>query len=130
AATSSALSTSAATVGVGVAATTLSSDSPTEEEEGPRRCRRDPCPTPLPIHWPVELPYPPEFVLIRTPSDVREAEGLGDRGPAQARMAEDIRDARSRHLPPPQPCDPDVELDDSRWNTPFDAHHIHPLYLG
>ena len=33
-------------------------------------------------------------------------------------------------LPPPSPCDDDVLSDDSRWNDPFDAHHIHPLFLG
>ncbi|TFW31749.1 eCIS core domain-containing protein [Massilia horti] len=126
---SSVLTAATATIGTGVAATTLSSDSPTQEDEQ-RRCRSTPCPQPLPIHWPAELPYPPEFVLVRTPSDVREAEGLGDRGRVQSRFAAEIADARSRHIPPPSPCDPMVEHDESRWNAPYDAHHIHPLYLG
>jgi hypothetical protein len=128
-ASSSVLTAATATVGVGVAATTLPSDSPTRERRR-RSCRPDPCPEPLPVLWPSELPYPPEFALTRTPSDIREAEGLGDRGPAQARFSAEIAYARTRHVPPPRPCDPMVLHDESRWNAPYDAHHIHPLYLG
>ncbi|WP_167088122.1 eCIS core domain-containing protein [Massilia frigida] len=128
-ASSSVLAAATATVGIGVAATTLPTDSPTRERRR-RSCRSDPCPEPLPVLWPSELPLPPDFALIRTPSDVREAEGLGDRGPAQARFSAEIAYARTRHVPPPDPCDPMVLHDESRWNAPYDAHHIHPLYLG
>ena len=86
---------------------------------------------PVPISWPAELPYPdgPD-PLARTPSDVREAEGLGDRGAAQRRLRDEIVDARARGLPPPRPCDPGATDDPGRWNAPSDAHHKHPLYLG
>jgi len=108
---------------------------PAEPEPRRRRRRRpcgsDPCPEPLPIHWPEELPLPDDADdLARTPASVREAEGVGDRGRAQARLHEEIVRARQQGVPPPSPCDPDVEWDPYRWNAPFDAHHKHPLYLG
>lgn len=98
----------------------------------PLRCRDpfDPCPTPLPISWPRQLPLPVGADLVRSQSDVRDEDGLGGRGSAQRQMNEEIAEARRRRLPPPRPCDPAVELDDTRWNSPFDAHHIHPLFLG
>ena len=103
------------------------------EENQSRRCRRDLCPEPLPIRWPEELPRPEdEFGLVRTPGDVRAEEALEGRGSVHRKFAEEIEEARLGRLlmPPPQPCDPAVEHDDSRWNTLYDAHHIHPLFLS
>ncbi len=125
---SSALSTTTS-VGVGVtavAATTISSDSPTEEKRR-RRCRPDPCDHPLPILWPTELPFPTisPRLLIRTSAADREWEGI-DRGVPQRRMQEEIRRARDRLVPPPNPC----FENDAEPNAPYDAHHAHPLYLG
>jgi hypothetical protein len=54
-----------------------------------------------------------------------EWEGI-ERGAAQARMQREIRENRARLIPPPQACFPGQ--DDP--NTPFDAHHSQPLYLG
>jgi hypothetical protein len=126
--TSSAVSTTATAVGVGAAATTLSSDSPTsQEEDKKRRCRSEPCPTPLPISWPVQLPLPTTTprLLMRVTSVEREWEGI-DRAAEQSRLSREIRRARERLVPPPQPCfDNDAEP-----NAPYDAHHVHPLYLN
>jgi hypothetical protein len=116
--------------GAAVVSTTLSSDSPSKDEDDDKNCKPSACGEPLPIAWPEELPEPPELSLVRTPADLREAEALGDRGPAQQNLQKQIKEARDRHLPPPKPCDPDVESDDSRWNSVFDAHHVWPLYLG
>jgi hypothetical protein len=122
----STFSTTAAVVGTGLAATTLSSDQPTEEEPK-RKCRPGPCEHPLPISWPVELPYPTGSprMLVRTTSVEREWEGI-DRAADQSRLAQEIRRARQRLIPPPQPC----FEDDAEPNAPYDAHHRHPLYLG
>ncbi len=91
--------------------------------EGPQTGDRNtPCDYPLPIAWPAELPRVPFASLIRTRSSgvPRTEQGL---------MSSEIRTSRAI-APPPQPCDPDVENDSGRWNDPFDAHHMHPLFLG
>jgi len=93
-----------------------------------RRCSTEPCAHPLPISWPTELPIPSTIGargLIRMSRGDREWEGI-DRGPEQARLRGEIDAARRRLIPPPQPC----FGDDAEPNTPFDAHHIQPLYLG
>jgi hypothetical protein len=104
-------------------------------KRGARRnqCSKEPSPYPLPIKWPSFLPYPDDPTgLVRTPGDLREDEAMGGRGPEQRRMYNQIVAARQgrRLMPPPRPCDPAVERDESRWNTPYDAHHRHPLFLG
>jgi hypothetical protein len=104
-------------------------------KRGARRnqCSKDPSPYPLPIKWPSFLPYPDDPTgLVRTPGDFREDEAMGGRGPEQRRMNDQIVAARRGRvlMPPPRPCDPAVTGDESRWNTPYDAHHRHPLFLG
>jgi hypothetical protein len=127
--TSSAVSTTATAVGVGVAATTLSSDSPTskEEEKKKRKCRPEPCEQPLPISWPEQLPLPGTSprLLMRVTSVEREWEGI-DRAAEQSRLAREIRWARAHLVPPPQPC----FANHAEPNAPYDAHHVHPLYLN
>jgi hypothetical protein len=93
----------------------------------PNPCREpwDPCPNTLSVSWPAILPLPEDVTLQRTPADVREAEGI-DRGPAQRELAERIGQARQEGSPPPEPCFPE-DVDPSEF---YDAHHIHPLYLG
>jgi len=90
---------------------------------------------PLPITWPGELPLPEEMgiVLTRTNAGTREWEGIDDRGPAQQALARQIREARSLPLlemdqdePPFRVCGNDV----FEPGVDYDAHHIHPLFLG
>ncbi len=92
-----------------------------------RTCRYEPCEFPLPISWPTELPEPTASprALIRSSAADREWEGI-DRGAAQRRFAQGIRDAREFMVPPPNPC----FGQDAEPNAPYDAHHTHPLYLG
>lgn len=82
--------------------------------------RNTPCDYPLPIAWPAELPDVPFASLVRSGGGQRTEQG---------RMQRQILAARGTN-PPPQPCDPDVENDSGRWNDPYDAHHMHPLFLG
>jgi hypothetical protein len=118
---SSSAFTTAAVVGTGLTATTLSSDSPEPEEE-----EEEPCERRLPISWPVELPYPRgPRMLRRTPSVEREWEGI-DRAADQSRLAREINRARAANVPPPMPCDES----DAEPNARYHAHHRHPLYLG
>jgi hypothetical protein len=92
-----------------------------------RRCDNKPSVIPLPISWPGELPRPyySPRTLIRTSKGDREFEGT-DRGVEQRKFADEIKYAREKGVPPPDPFYPR----DSYENSPFDAHHIHPLYLG
>jgi hypothetical protein len=93
-----------------------------------RRCRKKtvPCDTPLPIKWPRNLPLPSDRrPLVRTPSGDEYIEPERRSRP-QREMQEEINDARARGLPPPRPC----FRNDAEPNAPYDAHHIHPLYLG
>jgi uncharacterized protein DUF4157 len=124
---------------------------PTEQERRRGRCRgrkkgqlNVPCPTPLPIEWPRELPPYGEVglfggfmfdeLLRRTSSDLREAEGLGDpRGRKQTALSDEIKATQDEFrttedptLQVPRPCD-ENEVDP---NAVYDAHHIHPIYLG
>lgn len=91
-----------------------------------RQCSQEPCEMPLPIAWPAELPYPPLVRwLQRTNAGDREWEGV-ERGAEQRRFREELDEARRRGIPPPQPC----FENDAEPNTPYDAHHTHPLYIG
>lgn len=85
---------------------------------------QEPCDDPLPIRWPRNLPLPPE-----SPPLQRRGTGewdADDRGPAQRRLQERIREARDRGLPPPSPC----FSDETEPNDFYDAHHKQPLYLN
>jgi hypothetical protein len=86
----------------------------------------------LPILWPRQLPRPPDNPhLVRVSGTERDFEGL-TRGRAQDDLYQEIRRNRGV-LPPPRPCpnNPgDTVNDESLWNDPYDAHHIHPLFLG
>jgi Domain of unknown function (DUF4157) len=130
------VSTTAATLTIAaVSATTLSSDSPQtssseEEEEEQRRCRNQPCASLLPISWPTELPNPEGIsprTLMRVSRDDLEWEGI-ERGAAQRLFAQELRNYRDNNLelPPGVAC----FEDEAEPNTPFDAHHIHPMYLN
>jgi hypothetical protein len=92
-----------------------------------RRCRTEPSPEPLPVSWPTEMPLPTlsPRPLVRLDAADREWEGI-DRGAEQQRFSREIAVHRQRGVPPPSPC----FTDDAEPNTPFDAHHTHPLYLG
>lgn len=111
----------------GATATALATD-PAERE------RRSDC-GPLPITWPSELPAPEEsgIILTRTNAGTREWEGIDDRGPSQQALARQIRAARSLPLlamdlenPPFPVCGNDT----FEPGIDYDAHHIHPLFLG
>src|SRR5439155_3071617 len=86
-----------------------------------------PCEHSIPITWPTELPLPTTSprLLARTGAGEREWYGI-ERGADQRRMQEEIRRARERLVRPPHPC---FETD-AEPNAPYDAHHVHPLYLG
>ena len=102
--------------------------SPAGPEPFPPRCRTDPCEHWLPISWPDELPNPEELrggELRRTTTAEREFEGI-DRAADQSKLAKKIRENRAQGLPPPSPC----FEEDVVPNDPYDAHHLHPLYLG
>lgn len=90
-------------------------------------CKDEPSSESLPISWPTELPFPAVSprALVRTSAADREWEGI-DRGDAQRKVAAEIAANRAANIPPPHPC----FQDDAEPNTPFDAHHSHPLYLG
>ncbi len=97
-----------------------------DEEQKKRKCRKDPCETPLPIMWPKNLPLPSDRrPLVRTPSGDEYIEP-DKRSKPQKELQEAIRAARDRGVPPPSPC----FKNDAEVNAPYDAHHIHPLYLG
>lgn len=103
------------------------SGSQTEKEKKPEKQKKpgEPCDVPLPIEWPNKLPLPAaRRPLERTPS--------GDwnlapekRSAPQRNLHDAIVEARSKNVLPPRLCFKDVEP-----NTPFDAHHIQPLFLG
>jgi len=96
------------------------------EERRRRRCRRDPCPTPLPIKWPSLLPLPAERrPLVRTPQGDWNL-SPDQRSQPQRDLQREIEEARKRNVPPPRPC----FRHDAEPNAPYDAHHIHPLFLG
>jgi hypothetical protein len=122
-----ALGTAGALATAGATATALATDSAERE-------RRSDC-GPLPITWPSELPVPEEtgIILTRTNAGTREWEGIDDRGPSQQALAREIRAARSLPLlemdlenPPFPVCGNDV----FEPGVDYDAHHIHPLFLG
>jgi hypothetical protein len=94
-----------------------------------RRCREetgDPCPTALPVAWPAELPLPAGAGLIRVKGEDVEFP-KEKRGAAQERLRKEIARRRRLLLPPPRPCDTNVDNDP---NAPRDAHHKQPLALG
>ena len=100
----------------------------TEQDRRKKRCRdkKDPCATPLPIQWPYRLPLPSERrPLVRTPSGDDNLEP-DRRSAPQRRMQEEINRNRADNIPPPRPC----FASEADPNAPYDAHHIHPLYLG
>ena len=84
-----------------------------------------PCPQALTVSWPSELPVP-DGTLVRSKKDTDEAVAV-DRGPEQKRLRKAIDDAKARGLPPPKPCSTNRENDANGF---YDAHHIHPIYLG
>jgi hypothetical protein len=99
----------------------------TEKKEIEEACEikdQEPCDTPLPIRWPVELPLPPQRPPLQRLGS-GEFDG-DDRGPAQRRLQEQIKEARERGIPPPSPC----FSDDAEPNAPYDAHHMQPLFLN
>ncbi len=101
-----------------------------QPEPSPRRRRRREC-GPLPISWPRELPRPDRNFtphLIRLDSAERDWEGLEPRGRAQRNLNNQIRQSRELGLPPPETCFDDLQHQEP--NNLFDAHHIHPIYLG
>ena len=103
------------------------SGSHTEKEKKPEKQKQpgEPCDIPLPIKWPRNLPLPADRrPLVRTPS--------GDwnlaperRSTPQQDLYNAIVEARRKNVLPPRLCFKDAEP-----NTPFDAHHIQPLFLG
>ena len=104
---------------------TLPDDPATEvQESNPCDDEVEPCNDPLPILWPQELPLPPGIPPLQRRGS-GEWDG-DDRGPAQRRLADRIREARQRGLPPPSPC----FADDAEPNQVYDAHHKQPLYLN
>jgi hypothetical protein len=99
----------------------------TDKKKRRRKCQSEPSSDPLPISWPAELPLPTfsPRLLVRQNAGDREWEGI-DRGVEQQRFTREIAEARQKGVPPPSPC----FEDDAEPNTPFDAHHGHPLYVG
>ncbi|MCB1037194.1 MAG: hypothetical protein KDD47_25420, partial [Acidobacteria bacterium] len=98
----------------------------TDQVKRRRKCRKDPCEVPLPILWPSILPLPSDRrPLVRTPSQDEYIEPE-KRSKPQRDMQKEIRERREKGLPPPSPC----FSADAEPNAPYDAHHIHPLYLG
>ena len=77
------------------------------------------------MSWPSEL-LVPDGTLVRSKKDTDEAVAV-DRGPEQKRLRKAIDDAKARCLPPPKPCSTNRENDANGF---YDAHHIHPIYLG
>jgi len=98
-----------------------------DDDRKKKKCReKEPCETPLPIKWPKIMPAPSDRrPLVRTPSGDEYIEPE-KRSKPQKELQEAINDARKRGVPPPSPC----FSDDAEPNAPYDAHHIHPLYLG
>ncbi len=93
-----------------------------------KREEREPCDEVLPITWPAgDLPTPEDSArtLYRTPGGYLEWLGIG-RGAAQRRMAEHNATNRQALVPPENPCFDD----EAEPNAPYDAHHVHPLYLN
>jgi uncharacterized protein DUF4157 len=94
-----------------------------------RECRTEaePCPFIMPIAWPRELPEPTESprTLKRQKTEDLPAEGI-DRGPVQREFRKLINHNREKHIPPPNPC---FDGEDEDF-MPYEAHHIHPLFLG
>ena len=64
---------------------------------------------------------------MRVSRDDLEWEGI-ERGAAQRLFAQELRNYRDNNLelPPGVAC----FEDEAEPNTPFDAHHIHPMYLN
>ena len=103
-------------------------------EEGQKRRKKckDICDTPLPVKWPRIMPLPGgQRPLVRTPSgdDYIEPD---KRSKPQRDLQKEIEKQRDRHRSGkpgayvPRPC----FANDADPNAPYDAHHIHPLYLG
>jgi hypothetical protein len=96
--------------------------------------KKEPCEDALPIDWPSELPVPADGLpLRRNRNKDSENEWDGDeRGAEQRKMQKEIKRRRDRCRkeglcePPPQPCSDE----DHDPNAVYDAHHIHPMYLG
>jgi hypothetical protein len=96
------------------------------EKNKKRKNCNDICADPLPIKWPRKMPLPGERrPLVRTPSN-DEFVSPDKRSKPQRDLQEEIREAREKNIPPPSPC----FANDAEPNAPYDAHHIHPLYLG
>ena len=101
----------------------------TGKSKRPKPCRiTEPCDHPLPIAWPTQLPAvvgPRD--LRRVDKGDREWEGI-ERGDAQEAFAKELKLYRERNLPLP----PGIACfeDEAEPNTPFHAHHMHPLYLN
>lgn len=98
---------------------------------------KDPCDQPLPIVWPGELPLPDDGLPLVRVSRGHDDFRAQDRGPDQARLARWLRHWHNgcRHEMPPFCFEEDIEdrdpfAGDCNAAAPYDAHHIHPLYLG
>lgn len=103
------------------AGTGSGSGSQTEKEKKPG----EPCDVPLPIKWPRNLPLPADSrPLVRTPSGNWNLEPE-KRSTPQRDLYNAIVEARRKNVLPPRLCFKDAEP-----NTPFEAHHMHPLFLG
>jgi hypothetical protein len=99
-----------------------------DEKKKRKRCRpeQEPCAMPLPIRWPRILPLPRSSrPLVRTPSGDPYIEPEARSG-VQEELQRHIRRARAERRLPPNLCN----QDDAMPNAPYDAHHMHPLFLG
>jgi hypothetical protein len=103
-------------------------DPRTKDRRRRKECKPkpDPCSQPLPIEWPRILPLPrSNRPLVRTPSGDPYIEPEARTG-VQEELQRYIRRARQNGVPPPALCN----QDEGSPNAPYDAHHIHPLFLG
>ncbi len=83
---------------------------------------------PLPISWPTELPVP-GLNLVRTNAGTREFEGIDDGTAEQRALAAEIRAARYTPMLD-EPTPPSRVCFDYEHGDDYDAHHIHPRFLG
>jgi hypothetical protein len=104
---------------------------PDEKKKRRKKCK-DICEDTLPIKWPSIMPPPsPQRPLVRTPSGDAYIEP-DKRSKPQSDLQKEINEQRERHRSGkpgayvPRPC----FKSDADPNDLYDAHHMHPLYLG
>jgi hypothetical protein len=104
----------------------------TEKRRKRRKKCKDICGETLPIIWPGFMPPPgQQRPLVRTPSNDDYIEP-DRRSQPQRKLQQEISEQRDRHRSGkpgayvPRPC----FKNDADPNDVFDAHHMHPLYLG